>query len=194
MTKLFLIFSFALSINALSQAIDKTVTLTVSGLGKTQDEAKQAALRNAIEQAFGTFISSKTEILNDDLIKDEIVSVSNGSIQKFNVISEVQMPDGSFATILIATVSVNKLTSFIESKEMNIEFKGALFAFNLNQQILNEKNEIKAMNDLSYVIKKIADNAFDYKLTVTEPISINGDNTQWKIPMQISISSNKNFN
>ena len=42
---------------------DKTVTLTVSGQGQTQDEAKQNALRNAIEQAFGTFISSNTEIL-----------------------------------------------------------------------------------------------------------------------------------
>ena len=35
---------------------NKTVTLTVSGQGQTQDEAKQNALRNAIEQAFGTFI------------------------------------------------------------------------------------------------------------------------------------------
>ena len=44
---------------------DKTVTLTVSGTGKTLEEAKKNALRSAIEQAFGAFISSKTEILND---------------------------------------------------------------------------------------------------------------------------------
>ena len=64
-----------------AQDADKTVTLVVSGQGKSQDEAKQKALRSAIEQAFGAFISSKTEILNDNLVKDEIVSVANGNIQ-----------------------------------------------------------------------------------------------------------------
>jgi hypothetical protein len=63
-----------------AQDEDKTVTLVVSGQGKTQDEAKQNALRSAIEQAFGAFISSKTEILNDNLVKDEIVSLTNGNI------------------------------------------------------------------------------------------------------------------
>ena len=36
---------------------DKTVTLTVSGTGKTLEEARLNALRSAIEQAFGAFIS-----------------------------------------------------------------------------------------------------------------------------------------
>ena len=67
---------------------EKTVTLTVSGQGKTQDEAKQVALRSAIEQAFGAFISSHTEVVNDNLVKDEIISVSNGNIQKYEIISE----------------------------------------------------------------------------------------------------------
>ena len=65
MKKLILIMSLAISINAFAQDADKTVTLVVSGQGKTQDEAKQVALRSAIEQAFGAFISSKTEIIND---------------------------------------------------------------------------------------------------------------------------------
>ena len=139
MKQLILIMSLALSINAYSQD-DKTVTLIVSGQGQIQDEAKQNALRNAIEQAFGTFISSNTEILNDELVKDEIVSVSNGNIQKFEIISEVQTPDGGYATALKATVSVTKLTSFVESKGVVVEFKGGLFASHILIQELNEKN------------------------------------------------------
>ena len=99
-----------------AQDADKTVTLVVSGQGKTQDEAKQNALRSAIEQAFGTFISSKTEILNDNLVKDEIISVANGNIQKYEVISEVQIENKDYATTLKATVSVDKLVTFIENK------------------------------------------------------------------------------
>ena len=49
--------------NSIAQDADKTVTITVSGSAKTQEEAKQSALRSAIEQAFGVFISSKTEKL-----------------------------------------------------------------------------------------------------------------------------------
>jgi hypothetical protein len=46
---------------------DKTVKIIVSGTGKTIEEAKSNALRSAIEQAFGAFISTKTEILNTTL-------------------------------------------------------------------------------------------------------------------------------
>ena len=154
MKKLLLLLTLAFTITASAQE-DKTVTLTVSGQGKTQDEAKQVALRSAIEQAFGAFISSKTEILNDNLVKDEIVSVTNGNIQKFDVLSEVQIPDGGYATTLKAVVSVTKLTSFCESKGVEVEFKGALFAFNINQQKINEQNEIKAINDIINVVSKI---------------------------------------
>ncbi|MFN5774062.1 hypothetical protein [Flavobacterium sp.] len=72
---------------------DKTVTLTVSGSGKTLEDAKLNALRSAIEQAFGAFISSKTEILNENLVKDEIVSVTNGNIQKYDIVSQVAVPN-----------------------------------------------------------------------------------------------------
>lgn len=40
------------------------VTLVVSGQGTSKDEATKVALRNAIERAFGTFVSSNTSILN----------------------------------------------------------------------------------------------------------------------------------
>jgi hypothetical protein len=95
---------------------DKTVTLTVSGTGKTLEEARLNALRSAIEQAFGAFISSKTEILNDNLIKDEIVSVASGNVQKYDVVSQIEIPNTGYAITLSATVSISKLTSFAESK------------------------------------------------------------------------------
>jgi hypothetical protein len=192
MKQLILIVLLVLSINTYAQD-DKTVTLVVSGQGKTQDEAKQNALRSAIEQAFGTFISSKTEILNENLVKDEIVSVANGNIQKFEIISEVQISNGGYATTLKATVSVTKLTSFVESKGVVAEFKGSLFAFNVNQQILNEKNEIKAMEDLSIVIKKLSDASFNYSIKVSDPIALNANNEQWRISLDISIAANKNL-
>ena len=172
---------------------DKTITLTVSGQGKTQDEAKQNALRNAIEQAFGSFISSNTEILNDELVKDEIVSVSNGNIQKFEVISELQIPDGGYATILKATVSVTKLTSFCEGKGISVEFNGGLFTLNVKQQILNEENENKSIQNLLVTLKKIIENSLDFNIKADNPISNSNDNVTWYVPLTINFSINKNI-
>lgn len=169
---------------------EKTVTLTVSGQGKTQDEAKQNALRSAIEQAFGTFISSKTEILNDNLVKDEIVSLSNGNIQKFEILSEVQIPNGDYATSLKATVSVTKLTSFVESKGVFLEFKGSLFASNVLIQELYEKNETKAIDNIVTVMQQISNKSFDYTINAGDPFSNKG---RWSIPIAINVITNQNF-
>lgn len=189
MKQLILIMSLALSINSYAQE-NKIVTLVVSGQGKTQDEAKQNALRSAIEQAFGTFISSKTEILNDNLVKDEIVSVSTGNIQKFEIISEVQFPNGGYATSLKATVSVTKLTSFVESKGVVVEFKGGLFASNVLIQELYEKNEIEAIGNIVNVMKQISNKSFDYTINAADPFSNNGT---WSIPITVNVIANQNF-
>lgn len=192
MKQLILIVSLALSINAYAQD-DKTVTLVVSGQGKTQDEAKQNALRSAIEQAFGTFISSKTEILNDSLVKDEIVSVANGNIQKFEIISEVQIPNGVFATSLKATVSVTKLTSFVESKGVDVEFKGGLFALNIQNQELSAKNEITCLNNLKQTLMNFSASSFDYEIKVFDPTLSKSSNLLYNVPIKISCRANINL-
>jgi hypothetical protein len=179
--------------NNSSSSDNKTVTLTVSGSGKTIEEARLNALRSAIEQAFGAFISSKTEILNDNVVKDEIVSVSNGSIQKFNIVSEVEIPNTGFATTLNATVSVSKLTTFVESKGVVAEFKGNLFSFNIKQQILNEDNEVKAIRDLCETAKQIFDKSVDYQITPENPVALDNTNQNWAINLNVKMSINNNI-
>lgn len=172
---------------------DKTVTLTVSGTGKTLEEAKTNALRSAIEQAFGAFISSKTELLNDNLISDQITSVANGNIQSFDILDKFQLLDNNWSATVKAVVSVNKLISFVESKGLTVEIKGGLFALNIKQQMLNEENEIKSIFDLTGVLFDYMQNSFDYNLKVGEPNSVNGDNQKWMIPMYVTATSNKNM-
>ena len=193
MKKLILIISLAISVNPFAQDADKTVTLVVSGQGKTQDEAKQVALRSAIEQAFGAFISSKTEIINDNLVKDEIVSVSNGNIQMFEIVSEVKLPDGSYITTLKATVSVSKLTLFCKSKGLEIEINGALFTANVIQKELNKENEKKALINLVNFVNDYSSEIVNYSIESFEPRKVtNGIN--YILPFRISYKSNNNYN
>ena len=62
--------------NISNNQINDNVTIIVNSFGKTVDEALRQSLRNALEQVYGLFISSKTNVINDKLIIDKIVSVS----------------------------------------------------------------------------------------------------------------------
>ena len=171
---------------------DKTVELTTTGTGKTKEIAIHIALRSAIEQAFGVFISSKTEVLNDELLTDQIISVSNGNIQHYDIISEMPIDNNtSFAVTVKSKVSISKLTSFIESKGIEVEFKGAVFAMNIKQQKLNEESELKAIKEMAVILKKIADRSFDFEVAAAgEPTLESKDD--WNIPLIIKIKLNKN--
>lgn len=181
---------------------NKTVTLITSGQGKTQDEAKQNALRNAIEQAFGAFISSHTEVVNDNLVKDEIISISNGNIQKYEIISESVLPDNlGYTTTLKTIVSISKLTSFCESKGMQIEIKGSLFAFNVIQKELSALNEKKVLQELILIARNLAPKMFYYSIVSEEPVKNEckdyyGRQKNIKsfcIPLKVVVSINNNW-
>ena len=88
------------SFGVFAQTNSKDVSITSSGSGKTLEDAKQAALRSSTEQAFGAFISSKTEMFNDQVVADQMASVSSGNIKSYEVLNESQLPDGSWGVTL----------------------------------------------------------------------------------------------
>ena len=81
------LFTFVYALNLLSAPKDQ-VSLVVMGQGSTHDAAVTSALRSAIEQSFGAFISSQTRIQNDVLVSDEIVAISSGNIKKYTIFAE----------------------------------------------------------------------------------------------------------
>lgn len=168
MMKRILIFTFALFISLSLSAQDNTIRLTVSGEGATKEEATANALRSAIEQAFGTFVSANTQILNDDIVKDEIATISSGNIQEYTELGCITMPDGSKSVSLSATVSIGNLISYAKSKGSSAEFAGALFAMNMKMKRLNKDNEAKALSHLITRLDKIVENygLFDVSIAV----------------------------
>lgn len=152
------------------------VTLIVSADAKTKDEATKIALRSAIEQAYGTFVSANTTILNDELAKDEIVTISSGNIKEYKEIASEQMPNGNMYVTLQATVSISKLVSYAQSKGAETEFAGSTFGMNMKMKELDKKNEEIAFDNLAKQVISLYPLAFSYKLEISEPKVIN-DNT-----------------
>ena len=182
-----------LSFLSIAQTENKDVVITASGSGTSQELAKQIALRNAIEQAFGAFISSKTEIFNDEIVADQMSSVSSGNVKSYEVLNESQLPNGTWASTLRVIVSVDKLTSFVEAKGITVEIKGGLFALNIKQQLLNEQGEINAITEMFGVLHEVMQTAFDYTIQSGDPKSLDAESENWEIPLTVTAIANKNM-
>ena len=178
---------------AFAQTDNKDVSITSSGSGKTLEDAKQAALRSSTEQAFGAFISSKTEMFNDQVVADQMASVSSGNIKSYEVLNESQLPDGSWGVTLKTIVSVDKLTSFVEAKGIVIEIKGGMFALNIKQQLLNEQGEIKAVSEMVGLLHEPMQISFDYVIKSSDPKSLDAESKNWEIPLVVTATTNKNI-
>lgn len=150
------------------------VTLTVAGEGVTKEEATKSALRDAISQTFGTFVSSNTQLLNDELVKDEIVSVTSGNVKNYKEISCVSI-QGKMVVTLQATVCISKLVSYAKSKGSSAELAGATFAMNMKMKELNKQNEYEALRNLVAQLIRYG-NVFNYKLSIGEPRIYDNDN------------------
>ncbi|MCQ2381659.1 MAG: LPP20 family lipoprotein [Acidaminococcaceae bacterium] len=145
------------------------VSLVVSGEGKDKNEATQNALRSAIEQTFGTFVSANTTILNDQLVADEVVSLSSGNIKKYNYITENRLPNGNSYVTLSVEVALKKLVSYAKSKGSECEFAGATFGANVKQYKFYLESSRKVLNNLRLQCVEMAPFLYDYELEVGEP-------------------------
>lgn len=167
-----------------------TVTLVTSGTGSTKDEATKNALRSAIEQTYGTFVSANTAVVNDDLVKDEIVSISTGNIQSYQEVSCEDMPNGGFDVTVKAVVSIGKLVSFAQNKGMTAELAGNTFLMNRNIALLNKKNEALALGHLREKLVLISEKGlYDFSINVGQPKG----NGPFKVRIEITAKTNKNM-
>jgi len=183
-----------LALLAPAVAQENTVSLKTTGSAETKEKAVQYALRSAIEQAFGAFISSNTEILNDELVADEITSVASGNIEKYDILSETVNEEGNswFVTVNVK-VSVGKLTEFVQAKGVEVEIKGGLFAINIKQKQLNSDGEYKAILDMLKPFHEAMLNAYNYQLEVGQPVAKDQTNKDWEVALTVTADSNKNL-
>lgn len=184
----FILISF-LSINIYAQ--ENIISLITTGTDSNKDKAVNKALRNAVEQAFGSFLVSKSTLINDQLASDEILTVSSGNIVSYEIVSTIDNPVSKEVTATVnSKVSLVKLKSFIESKGIEVDFKGKLFAQNIMLQEFYEQNEIKALKELNALMKEFNDKCFDYTVEAKEPVKNGND---WNIELITTVMVNDNF-
>ena len=62
--------------------------VTVTGKGETKEEAKNAALRAAVERAVGAWVDAESIMKNSELLKERVNSISNADIKRCETLEE----------------------------------------------------------------------------------------------------------
>lgn len=166
MKKILSLFA-AMIIAATTFAQVNEVTLTTIGTGVNEEQATLQALRSAIEQSFGTFVSANTTILNDQLVQDEIVSVSNGNVKEYQKLAVATLPNGQISVSAKVTVSINKLVAYAKSKGSRAEFAGQTYAANAKLMRLKAQSVNQAYKLMAQQLESIAKDMFDAEIEIT---------------------------
>ena len=99
----------------------ETITVTVMGLGSTVEGARKSAIQKAVRKALGEVVDAETIAKNGELIKDEVLTYSDGFISKTLDISgpEKDADLGLFTLTIQAEVIRSKVVKRL--KEVNIK-------------------------------------------------------------------------
>jgi hypothetical protein len=176
-----------------AQEAGKTISITVSGTGKTQEEAKQVAIRSAIEQTLGTFISSKTDILNDSLFYNKVTSFSSGCIKSYNLLNSIHLIDSNILVTLRVLINFDTFSNYFQNTGLNNDFKLSSFALNFKQHIINDDAEFNMVYNMIGYLHEIFQISFDISIKCNNPKSVDDLNKNWEIPIEIKVSANNNM-
>ena len=180
-----------------NRSISKTsgnVVLTCLGEGSSLSDATANALRNGIEQTYGAFVSSNTTILNDRIVKDEIVSVSSGNIVAYEIKSQNYV-NNKWNVVVQAEISQSKLASFAKSKGASVDINTSALAMNIKMARFYTESEKKAFVHLGEQLKELAPFCMDYVLKTTEPIKWHekGKGEVWIVNTWLGYKRNANY-
>ena len=94
------------------------------GYGATPEEALEKALQNAVEQAAGSYVSSMTEIENDEIVKDEVLSLSHGFIKEHRKLSESKFED-EYKVVVAAIIVEKQMIERLEASGIKVNYNAS---------------------------------------------------------------------
>jgi hypothetical protein len=164
MKKAPILFLITLFISKFVLSQDNSINVIANGSGTNEKEATNAALRNSIEKAFGVFISISTEVQNDQLVKDKITSIAQGTVKNYKIISAIN--DGKDVTVL-AEIVPTKIVEAIKTQGYDIKLNGSVYAQNALKEEYYKNQEPTVFKD--FFAKYEQSSFFDFRFIVSTP-------------------------
>ena len=120
----------------------KEFSVFCSGNGVSRDMAIQNALRRAIEEHLGIFISAESLVQNKELISSNIMTYSQGFVESYEVIQETNNT-GGYQVQLAAEIATDKLEKSIsELPQLKIDGPIDFINLRLEKERISEADKI----------------------------------------------------
>ena len=158
-----------------------------SGYGKNPDEALKQALRNAVEEAVGTYMTSTTRIENDDIIEDKILSLSRGFIKDFKKLAEMKV-DGETKVTVSVIVTKSQILETLKASGVKVKVAGQKMFQQFASFDSQMEDEYKLIYDLLKDLPK--EGPLDYEVEVLGQPVRSGSNYEIKVRLTGTVNNN----
>ena len=108
----------------------KVETVVAFGTGANETDALYNAKINAMDQIFGTFISTATVVVNDSVAMNKVTSITNGQITNYEIIKSEKTTNGYITTIRVSA-NIQNLITFCKTIGIEAKIQGSMYSDNL---------------------------------------------------------------
>ena len=165
-----------------------TIDVIAGAIGTTREKAIASAQVTAVEQALGRLIDAEAIIENDVLIRDTILSATNGFIERFTFIEDVK--EGAMFRVRIrATVRSGKLSERLSAITKDTS---AVEGGNLQAEARTKaKSREEQIKMLQATLETVTDGVMGVRVTgkfeVVEGVKVPTGMTRLRIPIELFV-------
>ena len=128
----------------------RVVEVLVTGVGTTPEQAEHDAFTRAVQETVGVLVESETVVSNEAIIKDKVLTFSQGYVQGFEVL-RVYEKDGLHHADIRAKVKVSELHDRLKAADLAVlPVDGRMI---WNQAQLNLRNRQNAAEMLASALR-----------------------------------------
>lgn len=172
------------------QALEGEKKIVADGYGPTPDDALKAALQNAVEQAAGSYVSSMTEIENDEIVKEEVLSLSHGFIKEHRKLSESNFGD-EYKVVVAAIIVEKQMIKSLEASGVKVQYQTSGLVSDLKAWDKMKEDEYKMARALFDVHQmKNYGIIWNYMLHMEEPVR---SGNQYTVKGTVTARTNTNY-
>lgn len=119
---------------------DVTQTVVAEGVGLTPEDALKDAFRAAVRQVVGEVVDAETLVKNDEIVRDQILTYSDGFVPQHTKLSE-KSEGGLFRITIRAVVERRKMEVRLRAANVSLRnVDGQSLFGNIVSQLENEKD------------------------------------------------------
>jgi hypothetical protein len=172
------------------EALEGEKKIVADGYGATPEDALEAALQNAVEQAAGSYVSSMTEIENDEIVKEEVLSLSHGFIKEHRKLSESNFGD-EYKVVVAAIIVEKQMIKSLEASGVKVQYQTAGLVSDLKAWDKMKEDEFKMAKALFDVHQmKNYGIIWNYMLRMEEPMR---SGNQYTVKGTVTANTNTNY-